>query len=269
MIMDAEIVTVLSTQTQLIPLPMFQDNYLWVVVTPSGETLAVDVGDYDVLETFLIASRRCLTTVLVTHHHPDHTAGLPAVRSRYPDVRIFGPEGISGITDPVKDGDKLSLGDLGVWQVIDTRGHTAIHLSYYNPLQQTLFCGDTLFSAGCGRILGGDIHDLYRSLTRLAALPPETLICPAHEYTLSNIAFARAAEPDNGDLLAYQSCCQSLRLRGLPTLPTFLNQELKINPFLRTHLQSVRTNLPDSTVPITDSEMAFVALRHWKDHWKA
>ena len=257
---------VMPRETQLVPLPMFSDNYLWVLRSPTGRLLAVDVGDYAALARHLAASGDRLATVFVTHHHPDHVGGLPELRERHPEVVVYGPAGITGVTEVLHGDETLSLGDLGDWHVLDTPGHTVRHLSFHAPAQRLLFCGDTLFSAGCGRVLGGDIRELYRSLRRLAALSPDTRVCPAHEYTLANIAFARAADPENTDLQHYENDCRRLRDAGLPTLPSTLALENRINPFLRCDDPALRARLPVAAPP--EPEHVFQALRGWKDVWR-
>lgn len=257
---------VMPRGTQLVPLPMFNDNYLWVFRSPSGRLLAVDVGDYAVLARHLAASGDTLATVFVTHHHPDHVGGLPDLRERHPGITVCGPEGIAGVTEILHGGETLRLGDLGTWNVLDTAGHTARHLSFHAPDHGVLFCGDTLFSAGCGRLLGGDIRALYRSLRLLADLPPDTRVCPAHEYTLANIAFSRAADPQNGALKHHEAECRRLRAAGLPTLPSTIGLEKRINPFLRCDDPALRARLPADTPD--DPERVFQALRGWKDVWQ-
>lgn len=204
---------------QLQALPIRDDNYLWLL-SNGTHALAVDPGDYSALHTALQAQQLQLATVLVTHRHHDHVDGLAELRQQHPHVPVYGPLGIAHITHRLNGGESLSIAELGLAvEVMDTGGHTLLHLSYYLPSENLLFCGDTLFSAGCGRIFDGSTVQLFASLQRICALPDHTWLCASHEYTLANLAFARHVDPDNIDLLARQQHAQQQRQQQLPTLP--------------------------------------------------
>ena len=226
---------------QLTPLPAFNDNYLWLW-HDSSHAVVVDPGDGEVVMQALARLQLHLDAILVTHHHADHTGGVNLLRQTAQAV-VYGPAG-ENIPGPYV---ALSGGDHFDWQgqrieVMDVPGHTAGHIAYFVPDPDTppelaggngpvLFCGDTLFSGGCGRLFEGTPAQMLSSLDRLAALPGATRVCCAHEYTLSNLRFALAVEPDNADLLAYHDRCLQLRAQNQPTLPSTLTQELAINPF--------------------------------------
>lgn len=255
------------------PLAAFQDNYIWCLTKPDSDALVVvDPGDAEVVVQFARQTQKQLSCILVTHHHWDHTDGIAALKQQWPDLQIIGPryeaERIPGLTQSVQDGDHVSLPELGLeFEVLHLPGHTLGHIAFYQsstgdyPL---LFCGDTLFSAGCGRLFEGSPEQMHQSLQRLAALPDNTQVYCTHEYTLANLAFARAIEPENQAVIAHQATCQQLRNNQLPTLPSSLAVEKNINPFLRCQLPDLQRKYPGK------SELAiFTALRHEKDHFKS
>ncbi|HEX5277427.1 MAG TPA: hydroxyacylglutathione hydrolase [Fluviicoccus sp.] len=256
---------------RLLPVPMFNDNYLWLWVSPDGQALAVDVGDYALLASVLQSRSWRLTTVFVTHRHADHTAGLAELAARHPEAVIYGPGEIGGVTHPVCGGEMLQPESFGEWRVLAVPGHTNEHLAFYHPGQQVLFCGDTLFSMGCGRVFDGDPEALFRSLELIYALPDNTRICCAHEYTLANLDFALAIEPGNTSLREYRTIIESGINQGIPSLPALLELEKRLNPYLRTHdpafRRVLRNLLPEMPGTPSASE-AFVALRRFKDTWK-
>lgn len=253
------------------PLPAFQDNYLWLL-QDGHRALVVDPGDAQPVLARLRQDAVQLDAILVTHHHGDHTGGVQTLREATGAV-VYGPatEAIPGPFVPVKGGDTVIA--LGLtWQVMDVPGHTAGHIAYYcadvdgTPV---LFCGDTLFSGGCGRLFEGTPAQMLASLDRLAALPGTTRVCCAHEYTLSNLRFARAVEPENAALTQYLSQCEALRHQGQPTLPSTLAQERLINPFLRTREPAVmRAAQAFAGADTCDETSVFAAIRQWKNEFK-
>ena len=215
-------------------LPAFQDNYIWVLHT-NHYAIAIDPGDPAPLQAFIDARQLTLTAVLITHHHPDHTGGNVWLRQRY-HCPIYGPDNprIPAITHIVHAPDTLNFAELGLHlTVIETPGHTLDHISYYGA--KHLFCGDTVFGCGCGKLFEGTPGIMAQSLERILALPDETRICCAHEYTLSNIAFARTIDPQNPALAEREHADRIKRNADQSTLPSTLALEKTTNPFLRFH----------------------------------
>ena len=251
----------------LLALPAFADNYIWML-HDGRQALVVDPGDAAPVHQALDAQGLALAAILVTHHHNDHVGGLADLHSRL-QGSVFAParEAIPGPHVPVSGGDTVEALGLS-FDVIDVPGHTAGHIAYlHRPTDAAplLFCGDTLFSGGCGRLFEGTPAQMHQSLTRLAQLPPDTRVCCAHEYTLPNLTFARAVEPCNTDLLAYTSRCQDLRSRGLPTLPGSIGQERLINPFLRCDQPAVVEAAHRHGAASRDGADVLAALRQWKN----
>lgn len=248
------------------PIPAFEDNYIWAV--HDGRTaIIVDPGEAAPILTWLRDRRLALAAILVTHHHRDHCGGLREILERHP-APVYGPahERIAMVDRPVTEGTPCVVPELGLeFQVLDIPGHTSGHVAYFG--NGWLFCGDTIFSCGCGRVFGGTLPDLHASLTRLAGLPPDTLVCCAHEYTLDNIRFAIQVEPDNPQLIAWRATAQALRQVGKPTLPVRLGDEIERNPFLRPHIETVRRRvetLAGHALP-SDPALVFAAMRQAKD----
>ena len=251
------------------PIPAFNDNYIWVL-HDERRAVVVDPGESAGVSRFLQQAGLTLDTVLITHHHPDHVGGVAELRDRT-GARVIGParERLPEPVQRVQEGDTVEV--LGYrFSVMDVPGHTAGHIAYFSPDmdgQPLLFCGDTLFSAGCGRLFEGTPAQMHDSLSRLAALPGDTRVCCTHEYTLSNLRFALAVEPDNTALQAYAERCRDVRQRNLPTLPSSIQLERAINPFLRAHLPSVAQGARQHQPPPTSDDPVAVltALRAWKD----
>ena len=254
----------------LIPVSAFADNYLWLL-HDGKRALVVDPGDAGPVLRALQASRLQLESILVTHHHADHTGGVDALR-KATGATVYGPatERIPAPFQPLREGDRVAT--LGLdFQVLDVPGHTAGHIAFYTPdmdNQPLLFCGDTLFSGGCGRLFEGTPAQMLASLDKLAALPGATRVCCAHEYTLANLSFALAVEPDNATLAAYAQHCRQLREQGKPTLPSSIGQEVLINPFLRTRQAGIMAAVHHFDASTTDDTTVFAALRQWKNQFK-
>ncbi len=250
------------------PIAAFTDNYIWLLSDPvSRQAFVVDPGDAQPVMDALQAQQLELAGILITHHHFDHTGGVAALCAKYQPV-VYGPHNpaIAGITRRLGAGDTLNA--LGMaFEVIEVPGHTLDHIAYVHRGQiPAVFCGDTLFAGGCGRLFEGNPAMMLRSLQALAALPPATKVYCAHEYTLSNLAFARAVEPDNADLLARSAMAEETRLQGEPTVPSHIALELATNPFMRCNVVALHDSLRqqgrlgnDSTVDV------FTLVRGWKD----
>jgi hydroxyacylglutathione hydrolase len=251
-------------------LPAFADNYIWML-HDGTQAVVVDPGDAAPVLQALDAQGLQLAGILVTHHHPDHIGGLEALRPRLQGP-VWGParERIPVPFTPLVGGERISV--LGLtFEVMDVPGHTAGHIAYAQlgggetPL---LFCGDTLFSAGCGRLFEGTPAQMHHSLARLAALPAGTQVCCTHEYTLSNLKFAAAVEPDNHERAQYQARCEALRAQGLPTLPSSIGLERQINPFLRCEVPAVVNAARAEGAANDDSVSVLAALREWKNRFR-
>ena len=254
----------------LIALPAFEDNYLWLL-HDGQRALVVDPGDAAPVQEALGRLGLRLHGILVTHHHGDHTGGVAALREATGAV-VYGPatERIPAPYQALRGGQTVNV--LGFdWQVIDVPGHTAGHIAYFAAAVDgvpLLFCGDTLFSGGCGRIFEGTPAQMLASLGALAALPPATRVCCAHEYTLSNLRFAQAVEPGNAELIGYTRRCQALREQNRPTLPSTIGTERAINPFLRSRQPAIAKAVRAHAPSANDEVAVFAALREWKNTFR-
>ncbi len=251
----------------LLPIPAFEDNYIWTV-HDGRFAVIVDPGESAPILTWLAEQRIRPAAMLITHHHRDHIGGLAEILDRYPGTSVYGPAGdrIAGVDHAVNEGDVCQIPQLGLsFDVLAVPGHTPGHVGYHG--HGWLFCGDTVFSCGCGKVFGSTPELLHTSLKRIAALPGDTLICSAHEYTLENIRFAVSVEPDNPDLLAWRKRAGELRDRDQPTLPTRLSEELAFNPFMRCHLPALQRRLAELTSRdvFSNTTDAFKALRRLRD----
>ena len=254
--------------TTIIPIPAFRDNYIWAVRS-GGRAAIVDPGDAAPVLAWLAQNDVRLCAIIATHHHADHVGGVEALRARY-DVPVFGParETIPGRTRALVEGERIDVPDVGLaLAVLDIPGHTAGHIAYHaSGVDPLLFCGDTLFAAGCGRLFEGTPAQMWSSLAKLAALPPATRVYCGHEYTLANLRFAEAVEPDNAALRERTARERAKRERGAPTLPTTIGEELATNPFLRAALPGVMASAArHAGRPLTDPVDSFATLREWKN----
>jgi len=256
-----------ENEFQVIPLRAFKDNYVWTLRNASCAAV-VDPGEAGPVLDYLASEKLRLVAILATHHHPDHVAGIAEILQAHP-VPVYGPRGepITTLTHPVRGGDRVAVEQLGVaFDVLDIPGHTRAHIAYYGS--NMVFCGDTLFACGCGRVFEGTPQQLYASLEKLAALPDDTLVYCGHEYTLANIGFAKAVEPGNSALLEREVRDARLRRDNLPTLPSTIAHEKATNPFLRVKraavIESANKYLGKR---VSDPAGVFAALRQWKNEF--
>jgi hydroxyacylglutathione hydrolase len=248
----------------------FEDNYIWLIRGTSPNRVAiVDPGDAAPVLAALEKRRLTPVAILCTHHHGDHVGGVGDILKVY-SIPVYGParERIPTLTHRLADGDRFSLPDLGLdFEVLDVPGHTAGHIAYYGS--GMLFCGDTMFSAGCGRLFEGTAEQMHTSLSRFAALPENTRIYCGHEYTEANLRFALAVEPGNPDIRAYRDQARAIRQQDLPTLPSTIGRERRVNPFLRAGLPGVRQAAEKQAGRALLSEVeVFAAVRRWKDGFR-
>ena len=245
-------------------LPAFDDNYIWCLDDGQGQWLLVDPGDAAPVLAHA-AGRPPPLALLLTHHHGDHTGGVARLHQHWPQVPVYGPDDprMPQVTPTVSDGQVLTIGPWQV-QVMAVPGHTTSHLAYLAA--DHLFCGDTLFSLGCGRMFEGTPAQMLASLDRLADLPTSTRVCCGHEYTLANAAFALAVEPHNAALQHRLKEAQAMRASHRPSLPSTIGSELECNPFLRTAQASVAAAV---ALDASDRVAVFAALRRWKDGFGA
>jgi hydroxyacylglutathione hydrolase len=252
---------------EVAPIPAFQDNYIWCL-RREGYAVVVDPGDARPVLEYLDAEGLTLAAVLCTHHHADHVGGVAALLERF-RVPVYGParENISTLTTRLQQGDRVRIDELNVeFDVLDIPGHTAGHIAYYGG--KLLFCGDTLFACGCGRLFEGTAAQMWASLSKLAALPGDTAVYCGHEYTLSNLRFARAADPDNPTLAAWEREAVEQRERYVPTLPSTLARERAANPFLRADEPALAASASrHAGKPLHDPVQVFAALREWKNRF--
>lgn len=258
---------------RIVPVAAFSDNYIWLIIA-SGETvpasaIIVDPGAAGPVIDYLERHGIAAAAILLTHHHFDHVGGVDELRD-HAGVPVYGParSAVRAIDHRLRDGDRVDLGAGIVFDILEVPGHTLDHIAYYG--NELLLCGDTLFGAGCGRLFEGTPEQMYRSLRRLAALPPATRICCAHEYTVANLKFACAVEPDNAAIRARLEAAVALRAAGRPTLPSTLAVELATNPFLRCGQAAVYGAAAHRLGHAPDGEVGvFAALRQWKDGFSA
>jgi hydroxyacylglutathione hydrolase len=251
------------------PIPAFTDNYIWCL-HDARDAWAVDPGEAAPLENYLAANGLTLRGLLITHHHPDHIGGIAKLTASHSDLPVYGPDNprIAGITRALREGDTVDV--LGrQLRVLEVPGHTLDHIAFLDEQADAplLFCGDTLFAAGCGRLFEGTAAQMFTSLQKLAALPPQTLIYCTHEYTQSNLRFARAVEPANPAVADRARQVDELRAADRVSLPSTIGLELATNPFLRCAepavIEAARARAPEAG---SGAEI-FAAIRGWKDQF--
>jgi len=250
---------------EIVPIPAFEDNYIWLIRNETS-AVAVDPGDAGPVVDYLQRHQIRLVAILLTHHHADHTGGAAELQRRF-DIPVYGPrrEAIASITHPLGEGDLIDFPSLGcTFQVLDVPGHTAGHIAYYGI--NSLFCGDALFACGCGRLFEGTAPQMHASLAKFSALPDDTGVYCAHEYTLENIRFAKAVEPGNTALTEREHKEHETRSQGLPTLPSSIGLEKLTNPFLRCDVPAVIAAATRfAGHPLMAPGEVFAAIRQWRD----
>ncbi|MDF1758435.1 MAG: hydroxyacylglutathione hydrolase [Legionellaceae bacterium] len=251
------------------PLAIFNDNYIWLVINKEARTVvAVDPGDAAPLKCFLDSENLTLTDILITHYHMDHIGGVSNLIDEYhPNVYTPKSEKITGSTCLLTEGDKVILPSIdSSFEVLEIPGHTLGHIAYYSP--GVLFCGDTLFSAGCGRIFEGSPEQMYASIQKIANLPEKTKVYCTHEYTMSNLQFAHTLEPSNIDIQRKIDEVRHLRKANLPSLPTTIEDEKTFNPFLRCDSQQITSYLENHFgLNLNSQHEVFKYLRKLKDNF--
>ena len=249
---------------EITPIPAFNDNYIWAI-HDAHHAVIVDPGDANPVEGWLKAEQKQLTGILITHHHRDHIGGVASL-CQQGSIPVYGPADIAVVTHAVSDQDQVVFAPLGlVFTVLSTPGHTLNHLCYFND--RWLFCGDTLFVGGCGRLFEGTPAQMLNSFERLRQLPGALQVFCAHEYTLANLKFAQHIDPENKALTQFYQAMQARRAQQQPTVPSTLQQEWAINPYFTClnpqHRQHF--NIPVNT---RDTALdAFTAIRRHKDQW--
>lgn len=273
---SAEVNPVDLTSIKVTPIKAFTDNYIWAITNKKVATL-VDPGDASVCIEFLEKNKLTLSSILITHHHSDHTGGISKLvdycqQKQWP-LTVYGPanENIPHCDVKLAENDTVVLDEFNIdFRVIDLPGHTAGHIAYFTTgnLTPILFCGDTLFSGGCGRLFEGSPEQMLHSLTKLADLPENTLVYCTHEYTQANLAFALTVEPSNQELVNYSNKVNQLRSKGYATIPSTIELEKKINPFLRSHKQSIQISAKQfATDTNATPQDTFTTIRRWKDQF--
>ncbi|MBS0924161.1 hydroxyacylglutathione hydrolase [Providencia sp. JGM181] len=249
---------------ELIRVPALNDNYIWLLAN-NQQCIIVDPAESEAILSILTANQLTPVAILLTHHHNDHTQGVKGIIAQYPKLPVFGPQEtlVKGATELICDGDSVIIGDFN-FQVIGLPGHTLGHIGFYQA--PYLFCGDTLFSAGCGRIFEGTPDQMYQSIQKIAVLPDDTLICCAHEYTQSNLQFAHHIWPENETIMNYSEKVRTLRNNQQATVPSTLKTEKNINIFLQCDNPKLQQKL---NINVTNPSLraVFTLLRKLKDEY--
>jgi hydroxyacylglutathione hydrolase len=254
------------------PVPAFSDNYIWLIECPAapGRIVAVDPGDAVPVIAALKSHGASLAAILLTHHHHDHIGGVGELKRHWPAALVIGPDDarIEQRNRTARDGERCEMPDLGLgFEILGVPGHTLSHIAFWG--HGALFCGDTLFSAGCGRMFEGTPGQMTASLKKLAALPPPTAVYCGHEYTAANLKFALTVEPGNAAAREYHEHVLRLRAAGDPSLPSTVGVEIQVNPFLRCDVPSVREAAAQRAgQPLRDSTEVFAVVRAWKDQFR-
>ena len=256
-----------SRMLKIIPLPAFTDNYIWAIVY-GNSCVVVDPGDSSPVFDFLESNNLDLESILITHHHFDHTGGMLALAKKY-DCPVYGPTGdhIEGLTSKISEGDEINIFNFK-FKIFETPGHTLDHIAYFHSSDKGsyLFCGDTLFSGGCGRLFEGTAENMFSSLNKFISLPEETQVFCAHEYTQSNLKFALSVNPSNLDLIKYSEKVDELRSKSEITLPSNIGLEKKINPFFLLNDKEILENSEKFiSGKISNSIESLAAIRSMKD----
>ncbi|TRX56745.1 hydroxyacylglutathione hydrolase [Thalassomonas sp. M1454] len=261
----------------------FSDNFIWCIInTSNSHCVLVDPGDANVCIDFIEQNNLHLTDILITHHHSDHVGGLAQLlefaKANGSAITIYGPatENIKLLDQKLVQDDVISLFDSALsFSVIDLPGHTSGHIAYYcaclnnsTDKDDVLFCGDTLFSGGCGRLFEGTAAQMLNSLTKLSNLPEHTKVYCAHEYTLANLHFARTIEPKNSQLQSYYEKVVDLRAKDIATIPSTIGLEKQINPFLRSHCSSIKQVAEQQSTQLLETDVkVFAIIRSLKDNF--
>lgn len=249
----------------------FADNYIWLIHSPQDDrqVIAVDPGDAAPVERELARSGLRLAGILLTHRHADHVGGVERLLERN-RVGVYGPaaEAVPGDAQRMREGDTVAFDDLGLeFKALDIPGHTLGHVAFVG--HGAAFCGDTLFSAGCGRVFEGTSERMVDSLAKLAALPDDTQVFCGHEYTVANLRFALAVEPENDACREYLDECQALRARDEATVPSTIRRERNVNPFLRCNQETVKQAAEaHAGRELQNATEIFAVIRAWKDGFK-
>ncbi len=256
----------LPENVELTPVPAFTDNYIWTFYNASS-CAVVDPGDATPILEFCAKQGLTLCAIIITHHHADHTGGIAKLCEQYPDIPVFGPNNpkIRGITQHLYEGESITIPELDLaFGVIEVPGHTLDHIAYIG--HGGVLCGDTLFSCGCGRLFEGTPAQMQGSLNKIMTLPSNTQVWCTHEYTLANIDFALNVEPNNGDLQEYAQWAKKQRANDLPTLPSSIGIQQRVNPFVRASSDEVKqTAEKNANQALVDELAVFTAVRRWKD----